>query len=145
MFGRFQIPSVWREMDQLQREMNRFMQTSLGVSPFQTKSFPAINIWTNEDGQVITAELPGIDVKNINIDVTADTLTITGERKANDLDENIRYHRQERDYGEFSRTIQLPFMVDTNNVNAKLNNGILKITLQRAEADKPKKIQITGN
>ena len=145
MFGRFQVPSIWREMDQLQREMNRLMQTSLGVRPFQTKNFPAINIWTNEDGQVITAELPGIDVKDINIDVTADTLVLSGERKSGDLDENVRYHRQERDYGKFSRTIQLPFMVDTSKVNAKLNNGILEITLLRAEADKPKKIEITGN
>jgi HSP20 family protein len=54
----------------------------------------------------------------------------------------VSYHRRERNYGSFSQTVQLPFMVDTNKVEAKFTNGVLLITLPRAEADKPKKIEI---
>ena len=144
MFGRFRVPTIWREMDQLQREMNRLMNASLEMRPFQALSFPAINIWTNEDGQVITAELPGMDADDININVTADSLTLSGERKPDSVGENVRYHRHERTYGEFTRSIQLPFMVNTGKVEAKFTNGILEISLARAEADKPKKIEIKG-
>jgi HSP20 family protein len=129
-------------MDQLQREMNRLMDSPFGRRTFSAPSFPAINIWTSEDGQVITAELPGFDPKDIDIDVSADKLTLSGERKREDMKEDARYHRQERSYGKFVRSIQLPFMVDTGKVDAKMKDGVLEIALQRAEADKPKKITV---
>lgn len=142
MYRRLRIPSIWREMDQLQREMNRLMDSSFGRRTFGSPSFPAINIWTSEDGQVITAELPGFDPKDIDIDVNADKLTLTGERKFEDVKEGVRYHRQERSYGKFVRSIQLPFMVDTTKVDASMKDGVLEIALHRAEADKPKKITV---
>jgi HSP20 family protein len=104
--------------------------------------FPAINIWANEEGQFISAEMPGFKAEDINIDATADTLTISGTRKIDESGDEPRYHRNERGYGEFTRTVQLPFMIDTENVKASYKNGILAIHLQRAEADKPKKISV---
>ncbi len=142
MYRRFRVPSIWREMEQLQREMNRLLESPLGRRSFITPSFPAINIWTNEDGQIITAEMPGFNPDDIEINVSADTLTLSGERQPEDLGEDVRYHRRERDYGKFSRSIQLPFMVDTNKVDANFTDGILRIALNRAEADKPKKIAV---
>jgi HSP20 family protein len=86
--------------------------------------------------------MPGVSPDDIDIDVTGDALSISGERKPDEVAKEARYHRRERSYGSFSRTIQLPFMVDTNKVEANFKNGILMISLPRAEADKPKKITI---
>ena len=143
MIRRFRRPSsIWQEMDQLQREMNRLFDVTSRGRVFTAPSYPAMNIWTNEDGQLISAEMPGVHPDDIEIDVTGDALSISGERKQDEVAEEALYHRRERSYGTFSRTIQLPFMVDTNKVEANFKNGILMISLPRAEADKPKKITI---
>ena len=142
MYRRFQRPSIWQEMDQLQREMNRLFDASSKGRVYNSPSYPAINIWTNEDGQVISAEMPGVHPDDIDIDVTGDALSISGERKPDEIAKEAHYHRRERSYGLFSRTVQLPFMVDTNKVEASFKNGVLLINLPRAEADKPKKIAI---
>jgi len=142
MYRRFQRPSIWQEMDQLQREMNRLFDASSKGRVYNSPSYPAINIWTNEDGQVISAEMPGVRPDDIDIDVTGDALSISGERKPDEVAREAHYHRRERSYGLFSRTVQLPFMVDTNKVEASFKNGVLTINLPRAEADKPKKIAI---
>jgi HSP20 family protein len=142
MYKRFPMPSIWQEMDQLQREMNRLFDPTNQRQVLNSPSYPAINIWTNKDGQMISAEMPGIRPDDINIDVTGDALSISGERKPDDIIKEARYHRRERVYGSFSRTVQLPFMVDTNKVEANFKNGVLLVTLPRAEADKPKKITI---
>ena len=140
MYRRYRLPSMWRDMDQLQQEMNRLIESSLRSRTLRPLSFPAINVWTSDDGQVITAELPGVNADNIDIEVSADTLTISGERNPDQFEGDMQPHRRERKFGEFSRTIQLPFIVDTNKVDAVLRDGILEISLTRAEVDKPKKI-----
>ena len=142
MYRRFRRPSIWQEMDQLQREMNRLFDTTNRGQVFSAPSYPAINIWTNDEWQLISAEMPGVNPEDIDIDVTGDALSISGERKPDKVIKDAHYHRRERSYGSFSRTIQLPFMVDTNKVEANFKNGILMISLPRAEADKPKKITI---
>jgi HSP20 family protein len=129
-------------MDQLQREMNRLFDATNRGQVFNAPSYPAINIWTNDDGQLISAEMAGVHPDDIDIDVTGDALSISGERKPDKVAEEAHYHRRERTYGSFSRTIQLPFMVDTSKVEANFKNGVLMISLPRAEADKPKKITI---
>jgi len=105
-------------------------------------SFPALNIWSNEDELIITAEVPGINPEDLDISVVGDSLTLKGAREVEELEEGARYHRQERGYGNFSRTVQLPFPVDIDSVNAKFTNGVLEINLPRAEADKPRKIAV---
>jgi len=142
MYQRFPRPSIWQDMDQLQREMNRLFDTTNKRQVFNSPSYPAINLWTNEDGQMISAEMPGVRPEDLNIDVTGDALSISGERKPDETIKEARDHRRERGYGSFSRTIQLPFMVDTNKVEASFKNGVLLLNLPRAEADKPKKIVI---
>jgi len=142
MYRRYRMPSVWREMDQLQREMNRLLGSSSGKPSNSQLSFPAINIWSGEDEMLVSAELPGIKADDIDLNITADSLVLSGERKPETLDEDARYHRQERNFGKFNRSIQLPFMVDPGKVKAVFKNGILEISLVRAEADKPKKITV---
>jgi HSP20 family protein len=122
--------------------MNRVFD---GYSPVRTRiapSYPALNIWSSEEGLVVNAEVPGIDVEDIDISVVGETLTLSGARKSEDLEEGARYHRQERGYGKFNRSVELPFPVDIDKVEATFKNGVLHISLPRSEADKPKKIVV---
>jgi HSP20 family protein len=133
--------SPWREMERLRREMNRLL-SGYGSSVTVAPGFPAMNVWTNEDGAVITAELPGIDPKGVDISVNNDTLTVTGNRQPEELPQDATYHRRERGSGRFSRSFQLPFQVEAGKVTATFERGLLQITLPRAEADKPRKIVV---
>jgi len=132
---------MWDDMDRLQREMNRVFE-SFDRSYTPAAGFPAMNVWMNEDGAVVTAELPGVQVKDLEINVVGETLTVSGERKPADLPKDAVYHRQERGQGKFTRTVDLPFAVDSGKVQATLEKGILRILLPRAEQDKPRKIVI---
>jgi HSP20 family protein len=142
MLRRYPRTNLWREMDQLQHEMNHLFDPSTQSRQFSTPAYPAINLWTTEEGQVIGAEMPGVHLQDIDISLTADALSLSGTRQPDEVARDAQYHRQERNYGSFSRTIQLPFMVDTNKVEANFRNGVLTIWLPRAEADKPKTIAI---
>ena len=139
MYRRF---GILQEMDQLQREVNRLLDATNKGHVFNTPTYPAVNIWANGDGQVISAEMPGVRAEDLDIDVTGDAISISGVRKPDEVIKEARYHRRERNYGSFSRTVQLPFIVDTNKVEASFINGVLLINLPRAEADKPKKIAV---
>ena len=147
IYSRKSSPSLWEEMDKLQREMNRMFDSAftnrLIDRPLNSHDFPAMNVWTKADaGQVITAEIPGMNVDDLDIKVVGETLTISGSRQAPVDDENIRYHRQERGYGSFTRTIQLPFAIEVDKVEANYEKGVLKVWLPRAESDKPRKISV---
>jgi len=132
----------WSEIERTQREMERMFNTAFGGRFQSTSSYPAINVWASEEKQVVTAELPGIALDGLEISVVGDTLTISGEVKPADLPENARYHRQERGCGKFTRSISLLYAVDSAKVEATLENGLLRIELPRAEADKPRKIAV---
>jgi HSP20 family protein len=90
----------------------------------------------------VTAELPGVTRDDVTISLQEDVLTLEGKREPKVQEDNVNWQRRERAYGTFSRTVQLPFRVDADKVQAHFNNGILEIELQRLEADRPKKIEI---
>ncbi len=142
MYRRYRIPSNWREVDRLQKEMNRLFETYTPGRPRQAPGYPALNLWANEEGLKVTAEMPGVNSDNLDVSVVGETLTLTGLRNSEELPEDARYHRQERGYGKFSRSIQLPFSVDTKKVEATFKEGVLQINLPRAEEDKPRKISV---
>ena len=131
--------SPLREVSRLQRDLNRlFNEYNVGSQ----RTFPAVNIWANENSAVVTAELPGLENKDIKLSVVDQNVVIEGVRCEEPLKEGENFHRQERKCGDFKRTIQLPFPVNADKVAANFKNGVLKVTLPRAEADKPKKITI---
>lgn len=111
--------------------------------------FPAINAWTNDDEEIITVEVPGVSPSDIDISVTGDVLTVSAERNSEPVSEEkgkeVRYHRRERAAGKFSRSIQLSFPVNSEQVSASMENGILTIRLPRAEADRPRKISVKAS
>lgn len=142
MYRTFRTPSLWREMDRLQRDMNRIFRQYSPARLRTASGYPALNIWTNQDGQFVSAEMPGVRVEDIDISIDGDTLTISGERGADEVPEEVQSHRKERVFGKFSRTIQLLSAVDADKVEASFKNGILNIVLPKTEAEKPKQIAI---
>jgi HSP20 family protein len=142
MYRRFSFPTTWREMDRLQREMNRLFDDYYPTRFHRASGYPAMNVWSNEESMIMSAEVPGLRPEDIDISVVGDTLTLSGERKPDEMNETVRYHRQERGYGKFTRSLQLPYAVDVSKVEATFANGVLKVTLPRAEEDKPRKITV---
>lgn len=142
-FNRYNAMAPWQEFERMRLEMDRLFN-GFYTSPRRqvAPGFPAMNAWTNKDGAVISAELPGVSPEDIDISVVGETLTLTGERKPEVLQDGEKFHRRERGYGKFTRTFQLPFAVEGDKVEAVFDKGILHISLPRAEADKPKKIAI---
>ncbi len=129
----------WDGIRHLQRQMNRLLDRQYPA----LIEFPAVNIWANEQDVVLTAELPGMAPDDLEISVQNNMVTLKGSLKEEEqLKENERYHREERATGSFQRSWRLPFNVDRDHVEAKLENGVLTLTLPRSEEDKPKKIQI---
>ena len=138
--------SPWSPFDELrtlQREMNRLFDGY--ESGTAMSRFPALNVWGNGENVIVTAELPGLEVDDLDISVVNNQLTIKGERKAEKPAENAVCHRRERVSGTFVRTVRLPFAVENDHVTAKYENGVLSITLPRHEATKPKRIEIKAS
>jgi HSP20 family protein len=144
MYRRYRIPTVWRDVDRLQREMNRLFDDYSPARLRTAPSYPALNVWSNEDGLLVTAEVPGVSPQDIEVNVIGETLTLSGVRKPDELNEGARYHRQERGYGKFSRTLQLPYPVSVDKIEADFKSGVLSVRLPRAEQDKPRKIAVTS-
>lgn len=132
----------WTELDRLQREMSRLFEPFARLSSSQG-NFPAVNIWTGENEALLTAEIPGVKPKELEITVKENTVTIRGSRDSEDLKEGESYLRQERGAGTFVRTFSLPFHVDESKVTAHYQAGILRLTLPRREQDKPRKITVS--
>lgn len=131
------------ELQRLQRDMNSLFGAS-AAGELTRRDVPAVNVWLGEDKAVLTAELPGIDPKNLDINVREDTVSIRGTREEKPLNKGEKYLRQERRNGRFSRSFSLPFRADIDKVNAEYRRGVLELTVPRAEEDKPKRIQVKG-
>ncbi|MBW2649019.1 MAG: Hsp20/alpha crystallin family protein [Deltaproteobacteria bacterium] len=151
-FGKKSLP-VRREEEHpfysLQREMNRMFDdffSDFSLAPFGTsverfeKFSPSINV-TEDDKEVrISAELPGMDEKDIDVSLTSDTLTIKGEKEEKEEDKGKEYYRMERSYGSFQRVIPLPDEIDTEKTEASFKNGVLNVVLPKiAEAKSSRK------
>ena len=137
---RFRSP--WEELHRMRQHLDQVFDES----PHRRVSagvFPLINLTEDSDNYYVRAELPGVKGDELDIQVTGKNLAISGERKIASEEEGARYHRREREAGTFSRMIGLPGEVDTDKVEAKLENGILNIVVSKAEVAKPKQISVS--
>ena len=103
-----------------------------------------IEVKETDDALVLQAEIPGMDPKDIDISLTGDVLTISGQKSEEQDEERARYHYTERRYGFFQRSIRLPLPVEPDSVEAESKNGLLMITLRKAESQRPKRIEVKG-
>ncbi len=137
----------FRDLMTLQDEVNRLFRRSFfrGVEPASETLAtwaPAIDMYETDDKLVVEVELPGLDAKDVDISLEDDILHIKGERKFASEVKEENYHRIERAYGMFERTIPLPRKVDEDKVVATVSDGVLRIDMPKAEEAKPKKIPI---
>jgi len=122
----------------LQSDMNQIFG---GSTRSAVTGFPPVNIYQNEDALLLTAELPGLDKKDIDLTVQDDCITLSANIAQEELEDAI-WHRRERRRGKFSRTIELPFRVDSEKVEARFKNGVLEVEVNRPEHQKPRRIAI---
>jgi HSP20 family protein len=137
---------MWNQLQQVQSEMNRLFDRwgDDGGRQLRWPTLPPVNVWEDGDTLLIEAELPGLKLGDLEIYVTGNNqLTLKGERKL-DMPEKSLRHRQERGFGKFVRAITLPFAVDPNNVDARLDNGVLQVKLAKHESAKARKIVVKG-
>ena len=139
-FGRGSWPDLFRGMRQSQDELTR-LWSSLRLMP--QGEFPPVNVWTGTDGAIVTAEIPGVRPDQLDVTVHGDTVTLRGNREQEQFGEDAIIHRQERVYGDFVRTVVLPFRVDPDKVAARFERGIVMLDLPRPESEKPRHIKVT--
>lgn len=138
----------FRELANLQERMNRLF-SDWRIRPTweseeigQGSWIPPVDIYETADAVVLKAELPGISKDDINVEVKDNTLTLRGEKKFEKEVKEENYYRVERSYGTFQRSFSLPSTVQQDKVKAKFKDGILEITLPKAEEAKPKQIKV---
>ena len=103
---------------------------------------PAVDVCESEEAYTVTAELPGLVAKEIKVSVEGDILTIRGEKRRQKEEETKSYHRVERSYGVFSRSLQLPGNADGDKVKAEYKDGVLTLTIPKAEGSSQRRIEI---
>jgi len=135
---------LWNQLNQFQSEMNRVFDhwSNGGWTGNNVAGYPAVNVWEEGDQVFVEAELPGQDLKSLELQVTGgNQLTIKGEQKPTAPEKGV-WHRRERGQGAFTRTLTLPFLVDADKVEARLENGVLLVKLAKHESARPRKIVV---
>jgi len=131
----------------LQDRMNRLFQdyAPRGEQDLTTGNFvPPVDIYEDEHSVTLKVEVPGLDPKDVDVQVENHTLTIKGERKFEKEEKEENFHRIERRYGSFVRSFTLPATVDTDNIKADYENGVLKVQLAKRAEAKPKQIKVNA-
>ena len=126
------------------RLFDNFLDDLWGLPVNGAQYAPALDILETNDELIIQVEIPGVDAKDVEISLAGDVLTIAGQKVAQTNEERMRYHYTERRYGSFQRILRLPLPVEPQHVDAASKNGLLVITLRKAESLRPKKISVKG-
>ncbi len=136
----------WSLLNQLQRELNQVARAPAdnGSDTAVSDWAPAVDIVERDDAYVIRADIPGVDPKDIEIDMEDGVLTIKGERKFEQEEEKDNYKRVERVYGSFYRRFVLPDSADAEKITAKSRNGVLEVVIPKQEKVKPRRIEVEG-
>jgi HSP20 family protein len=134
----------FEQLDRMRRQIERFFGNASDVRREAAGSgvFPQVNLTEDADKYYLRAELPGITSDQIEIQATGKSLSISGERKIETENDGVRYHRREREAGRFSRVIGMPGEIDSQRIEARLQDGILTVFVPKAEASKPRRIAI---
>ena len=138
----------WREMKDFSDHFNHFFGANalpstwfgdeLGLKDWN----PSVDVYDKDDRIVIKAELPGVDKKDVSVDLKDRVLTIKGERKAENEVKEEKYYRRERSFGKFQRSFHVPVEVDVEKIEAEFKDGVLNVEIPKSEEHKPKKIAV---
>jgi HSP20 family protein len=134
----------FRDMLNLRADMDRFFKSFFGGVSEEREGYwaPTVDIEEDKDNFIVSAEIPGMKKDDIKVTVRDNMLAVSGERKYEKETKEKTYHRIERSYGKFSRTIALPAAVDAAKIKASYKDGVLTITLPKPESAKPKQIDV---
>lgn len=135
----------WSEMSGVQNEVNRIFEDFFTRSTTEGNAIfaPPLDIAESENEIVVKVEVPGIAQKDIDITVHDGVLTVKGEKRVEKDDKNLQWHRIERSYGSFARSLTLPNTVNQENIKAAYKDGVLTLTLAKREETKPRQINIS--
>jgi HSP20 family protein len=137
-YNPFRELEAWPGMRLFEDTINRFLSEPANARPWA----PAVDILETENDLIVKADLPGVDLKDVDIRIENGTLSIKGERKFEEKKDNGGYHRIERSYGSFVRYFSLPDTVDPDKVNAAYKEGVLTVTLPKKELAKPRQVKV---
>lgn len=134
----------YEELTRMRRQMDRIVDSFMGRQAFDAGAgvFPATNLTETSDFFFLRAELPGVKSADLEVQATAKSISLAGQRTLEMEDENAKYHRREREGGRFSRAFALPKEIDPDRIEARMQNGILTLRVPKAETAKPKRITI---
>lgn len=139
---RFPFWDIERTFDEMNRMLDAFVGP-LGLRSAPVGTFPPVNVYDADDKLIVTAELPGVEPKDVELTVVENSLTLSGKRQTEPAGDNERnYYRRERFSGEFNRTITLPEKINPDAAAAKFANGILTVELPKAQEAKPRSIPV---
>jgi HSP20 family protein len=136
-------------LSSLRTELDRLFESPFSelarTTHFLSGGAPALDVYEGKDSFVVKAELPGMKKEDIDVSLHDGTLSISGERKSEEKLENVEVYRSECFYGRFQRTVNLPSSVDHAKISAQYKDGVLTVTLAKAEEAKPKQIDVQVN
>jgi HSP20 family protein len=142
---------LWTDLGRLGRGFDPWFDLDRFTSPWdrpaaapsvRASEFPLVNIWIDGNEAVLTTEIPGIDAKDVEISIAGKSVSLRGSRKPEAEGEGETYHRRERWYGQFSKTVELPFSIEADAVEARFQKGVLRVMLPKAQAEKPRTIKV---
>lgn len=129
---------------ELQNDLSRALFGPMSRTAGRLQSWPQFNVWSTDHELIVTAEIPGLDPEQIDVDVNNDLLTVSANVNSDELSEGESYHRRERFSGRFERSIRLPFAVDQEKSDARYVDGVLEVRLTKPERDKPRKLTVSA-
>lgn len=145
------LPTFPSDMLNIQREINRMFDslfrggTQESTDLLTSSWSPSLDIAENDNAYIVKVELPGVNKDDVKITMQENVLTIRGEKKREKESKESNFHRSERSYGAFQRSFSLPSSVKSEKIEAAYNDGILTVTLPKAESAKPKQIEVKVN
>ena len=135
---------AWSSFDRLRRDLDALTQRLTGSPTVRAGVFPAVNLYETADAYVLTAELPGMSADEIDVSLEGSTVTLSGERRIDDSnEEGITPHRRERQSGRFRRAFELPAAIDADKVEAVHRTGVLMLRLPKHAEHQPRQISIS--
>ena len=137
-----ELASPFDSMTQMNILQDRLSRLVNNIEDGRKNEFPPINIWASEEKIVIVAEAPGIVADDIDLQICNQTVTLKTKRVLANHEDGQTLHRRERGHGQFTRSIDLPYSIDAENVAASFCDGVLRIEFTRAAADLPRKITV---